>query len=238
VAIRYSRFLHRYEFTSLMWDTANQEFLTSAENVSATILAPDPATPDGTLTGDAAFSLSLDGLPFAPVVVYQSDTAGNDTEADPFGALRVDLQEAIDTAVGEGKVLVEALGARIRLATVEKGPDVSLEILVNPLDPAATELGLSSNYARGVIETFEQTYLFYQSHDVERTVIDTQAGNDEVRADPGFKFPNVDSEWGISRGDYEQGARIAALEIRGGDGNDRLSAARRGTPSTAARVPI
>nr|NIS41112.1 calcium-binding protein [Desulfuromonadales bacterium] len=33
---------------------------------------------------------------------------------------------------------------------------------------------------------------------------------------------NVDSEWGISRGDYEQGARIAALEIRGGDGNDRL----------------
>nr|NIS41113.1 hypothetical protein [Desulfuromonadales bacterium] len=152
---------------------------TVAEDAPATILAPDTATPDGTLTGDAAFSLSLDGLPFVPVVVYQSDTAGNDTEADPFAALRDDLQEAIDTAVGAEKVLVEALGARIRLATVDTGPEVSLEIRVNPVDPAATELGLSSNYARGIIETFEQTYLFYQTHDVERTVIDTQAGNDE-----------------------------------------------------------
>jgi len=103
VAIRYNRFLHRYEFTSLVWDTANQEFM-------------------------------------------------KDTGSD----------------------------------------------------------------------TFQQTFLFYQARNVEHTVIDTRAGDDEVRADPEFKFPNVDSEWGISPGDYQQGALLAALEIRGGPGNDRL----------------
>src|SRR5205807_7478929 len=34
--------------------------------------------------------------------------------------------------------------------------------------------------------------------------------------------PRTDSEWGIAAGDFEQGATIASLEIRGGDGNDRL----------------
>ncbi|MFG0252484.1 MAG: hypothetical protein ACF8NJ_06375, partial [Phycisphaerales bacterium JB038] len=39
VAIRYNRFLHRYEFTSLVWDTANQQFL--MEEAPATLTAAD-----------------------------------------------------------------------------------------------------------------------------------------------------------------------------------------------------
>jgi hypothetical protein len=39
---------------------------------------------------------------------------------------------------------------------------------------------------------------------------------------PSTEFPGVDSEWGIDPGDFEQQALIAALEIYGGDGNDRL----------------
>ncbi len=69
---------------------------------------------------------------------------------------------------------------------------------------------------------FEQHFAYYQVRDVEGTVIDTRAGDDTVHADPEFSFPNVDSEWGIDLGDFEQGGRIAALEIRGGPGADRL----------------
>ncbi|HEY6228215.1 MAG TPA: LamG-like jellyroll fold domain-containing protein, partial [Verrucomicrobiae bacterium] len=72
------------------------------------------------------------------------------------------------------------------------------------------------------VRVFKQNFAFYQVHDIEKTVIDTRAGDDTVHGDPSFKFPNVDSEWGISAGDLEQNATIAALEIIGGSGNDRL----------------
>ena len=77
---------------------------------------------------------------------------------------------------------------------------------------------------------YQQQYMFYQARDVEHTVFITNAGNDVVHADPGFQFlplsGNYDAtlfdEWGIDLGDFEQGARIAALDIRGGAGNDIL----------------
>jgi len=69
---------------------------------------------------------------------------------------------------------------------------------------------------------FEQTYALYQAKDVEHTVINTLAGNDVVHGNPEFAFPNTTAEWGIDPGDYEQGGRIAALEIQGGDGIDQL----------------
>ena len=69
---------------------------------------------------------------------------------------------------------------------------------------------------------FEQRFAFFQTRDVEHMVIDTRAGDDEVHADSEFKFPNTESEWGIAEGDQEQRATIAALDIRGGPGNDKL----------------
>ena len=74
----------------------------------------------------------------------------------------------------------------------------------------------------GATPVFEQYFAFYQAHEVEGTLIDTRAGDDTVHADPEFRFPNVDSEWGIDLGDFEQGAVLGALEIRGGSGADRL----------------
>ena len=76
--------------------------------------------------------------------------------------------------------------------------------------------------SEGDTPVFEQYYAFYQAREVEGTLVDTRAGDDVVHADPEFRFPNVDSEWGIDRGNLEQGAVIAALEIRGGSGADRL----------------
>ncbi|MAE67893.1 MAG: hypothetical protein CMJ18_26865, partial [Phycisphaeraceae bacterium] len=72
------------------------------------------------------------------------------------------------------------------------------------------------------IGRFEQQFAFYQVRDIEGTVIDTRGGNDVVRGDPQFTFPGTLSEWGIDPGDFEQGATIAALDIRGGDGSDLL----------------
>ena len=75
-------------------------------------------------------------------------------------------------------------------------------------------------------------FLFYQARDVERSVILTMAGDDVVRADPGFKFLPIGEQdvfdpanfatWGIAIGDGEQAGAIVDLDIRGGLGNDRL----------------
>jgi ELWxxDGT repeat protein len=69
---------------------------------------------------------------------------------------------------------------------------------------------------------YVQTFVSYQEINVERTVFDTRAGDDEVHADAGYRFPGTLTDWGIGAGDFEQRALIGGLEIHGGDGNDRL----------------
>ncbi|MCA9049039.1 MAG: hypothetical protein KDA89_09955, partial [Planctomycetaceae bacterium] len=68
---------------------------------------------------------------------------------------------------------------------------------------------------------YAQYYQFFQAQNVEELVIDVQAGDDVVRADAEYKFPGTDSEWGIKRGNAQQGGTLA-LTIEGGDGNDIL----------------
>ena len=71
-------------------------------------------------------------------------------------------------------------------------------------------------------EQFVQLYHFFTVDSVESMEIDTRAGDDEVRADGGYVFPNTTSEWGLASGDAQAGASLASMTIRGGDGNDRL----------------
>ena len=80
----------------------------------------------------------------------------------------------------------------------------------------------NQEFVRNQAGQFAQEFVFYQTRGVERTVIDTRAGDDEVHGNPGYMFPNTVETWGIAPGDFEQQALIAALEILGGDGNDRL----------------
>lgn len=70
--------------------------------------------------------------------------------------------------------------------------------------------------------SYQQHYAFFQATNIEATVIDGQAGDDVVRADGEYKFPNTDSEWGIKRGNAQQGGTLGALTIEGGDGDDVL----------------
>jgi ELWxxDGT repeat protein len=91
----------------------------------------------------------------------------------------------------------------------------------------------------GEFTVYEQRYLFYQTREVENTQFVTRSGNDVVHGDAGFKFLPIKAsglsfivdpaanaslfdEWGIDRGDFEQGASEAALAIDAGDGNDFL----------------
>src|SRR6185369_17957954 len=94
--------------------------------------------------------------------------------------------------------------------------------LRNPNGAASFGLRLSATTARGADAGYQQTYLFYQTQEVENTLFDTRGGDDIVRADPEFKFPFNDSEWGISPGDAQQRGFLVPLTLHGGAGNDQL----------------
>ena len=68
--------------------------------------------------------------------------------------------------------------------------------------------------------TYALSYAFFQTRDIEGFVIDTRGGNDEVHAEPGYKFAGSDAEWGMAAGAGQQGAGLLGLTIRGGDGSD------------------
>jgi Ca2+-binding RTX toxin-like protein len=129
-----------------------------------------------------------------------------------------DLQAALDgnADIGPGVIVVEALDGVIRFRAV--GPN--FELRTEATDPTHTKLGF--DLLTPGSPKYEQLYAFYQVVSVEKTVINTMAGDDIVRGDPEYMFPNFPSEWGIKAGDLEQRALIGRLEIYGGDGNDRL----------------
>ena len=228
-SIRFNRFLQRYEFTALVWDTANQEFVQRTDDLPAVITAAEDAPETGRLARDAVFELIVDGTISATVTVAAIATADNDSIFDLLDDLRQSLTSA---GIGEGLVTVGQDDFRIRLVRQATGPTASLEIrpaVATLIDTDGDDLGDTDELgfrtvqrATGAVPVFAQQFLFYQPRDIEKTVIDTRSGDDVVRGDPEFKFPNVDSEWGIDLGDVEQRGFISALEIRGGPGADRL----------------
>ncbi|KPK43160.1 MAG: hypothetical protein AMK72_13695, partial [Planctomycetes bacterium SM23_25] len=229
VAIRYNRFLYRYEFTALVWDMANQRFLVD-ENalVRAKIVAAEGAPSDGRLTGDAVFSLRLGETEYGPITVPADATDGGDgTPANEnIQDLVADLSAAILAAGLSELFLAGNEGVRLTLASVGYGEDLTL-LAPNPVTTAELYFA-DGQSAKGLVAAYLQNYSFYQTAGVERTVIDTRAGDDEVRGDAEYKFPLadgtgvIDSEWGIKAGNFQEGASIGALEIYGGEGNDRL----------------
>ncbi|MDB5319040.1 MAG: cya 2, partial [Phycisphaerales bacterium] len=78
----------------------------------------------------------------------------------------------------------------------------------------------NQRYETDTLGNASQLFAFYQTRNAERMVIDTRAGDDEIHADPGYVLGGV--TYGINPGDLQQNAQIAALQILGGDGNDRI----------------
>ncbi|MEK7423608.1 MAG: hypothetical protein AAB131_07170, partial [Actinomycetota bacterium] len=164
VAIRWNRFLHRYEFGALQWDTANQRFAPDGEAISADRRAPE----NGKITAPAVFELSLDGGDFVEITVPVDDS--NQTITD----LARDVSAAIDEVLGEGKVVVEFPDGIIRLVA----PGASLKFRADAANTAVTELHFMPLADGSPI--FLQNFAFYQTVNVERTVIDTRAGDDDA----------------------------------------------------------
>ena len=208
VAIRWNRFLQRYEFTAVPWDIANQRFAIDQTVVNAT--APGPLTG---FVGTLEFRLRVID-PAHPDRGFVTVTAAID--ATNITKLAEDLQAALDGMFGPGLVTVEFPDGVFRLRA--EGAD--LELRAEATDPIVTALHFQPLTAGSPI--YRQDFAFYQTISVEHTVIDTGAGDDIVRGDSEYLFPNVPSEWGIDPGDFEQRALIGALEIYGGNGNDRL----------------
>ncbi len=209
VAIRYNRILHRYEFTSLIWDTANQQFV-----VDDMLLF---GSADGSLDPTderLVFSLIVDGG--SPIEVTVDNNATSPQEM-------VDaINEQLVFAGIADQVQAGRLGDTIGFQRVSPGRNASIDI-VGINDVAGRVLHLAdSQKTHSLNRRFEQTYLFYQTQGVERTVIATRDGNDVVHASPEFVFQNTTSEWGIDPGDFEQRGLLTRLEILGGDGADIL----------------
>ncbi|MFN0040815.1 MAG: LamG-like jellyroll fold domain-containing protein, partial [Burkholderiales bacterium] len=213
VAIRWNRFLQRYEFTAVPWDVANQTFDVDQQVVNASALGPLAG-----FTGQVNFRLRVPD-PANPDRGFVAVTANID--ATDISGVAEDLQAALNPifgfdADGLPRVTVEFPDGIFRL----RAKGLGLELRTSEDDLAHTKLGFEPLTAASPI--YHQTFAFYQTISVEKTVIDTQGGDDVVHADPEYLFPNVPSEWGIDPGDYEQRALIGGLEIYGGEGNDRL----------------
>ncbi len=69
VTIRYNTILHRYEIGALVWDAANQQFVTT--DTPAVLQAAEPDL-DGTLSAELSFGLQRRGQPIVPVTVRES----------------------------------------------------------------------------------------------------------------------------------------------------------------------
>ena len=129
VAIRWNRFLQRYEFTSLVWDIENQTFIVDNQaSTPATLLSFEDLIGYG-LGGEAVFDLILDNDTANPVTVtvpHEGDhgTQDNDTIED----LVADLNAAFVEVNIEDQVVALYDGLRLVLTTVRGGAGKSLEI--------------------------------------------------------------------------------------------------------------
>ncbi|MCP5307613.1 MAG: hypothetical protein H6953_19580, partial [Chromatiaceae bacterium] len=231
VAIRYNRFLQRYEFTALVWDTTNQEFVQKTEDVPVIVTAAVDAPIDGRLGADVHFTLTIDDGPSFAVTVEASATQDNGDVADLADDVAAAIGSALQSAgIADELVRVDNEGQRLRIVRLATGADASLEVTADADELESDASGNATNAlgfrlvqtAVGTRAIFEQYYAYYQAHDVEQSVINTRDGDDTVHADPEYRFPNTSSEWGIDLGDFEQGGTISALTIIGGDGADRL----------------
>src|SRR5690606_3141845 len=117
-------------------------------------------------------------LPGADAFVTLTLTAAQTADNVNITDLAADLQTLFDTApgIGAGKVVVEFPDGVLRFRSAGTGFTLRAEAG----DAAVTELGFAPLTDGSPIYTLLQA--FYSTVNVERTVIDTRAGDDVVHA--------------------------------------------------------
>jgi Ca2+-binding RTX toxin-like protein len=156
--------------------------------------------------GDDTFQIIPDALPVIP---------GTETTIVPT------LNDALDGGAGNDRVLF--LGGDFDNSSKPVPDTIAIRYKLNLHRYELTSLiwdTANQRYETDTNGNFKQLFAYYQTQNVERTVIDTRAGDDEVHADPGYVLGG--ETYGINIGDFQQHATIAALQILGGEGNDRL----------------
>ncbi len=161
------------------------------------------------------FTISVNGVSKI-ITVTQESTLFNSR----FEDLVQQLNEALATAGLAANVVAEVRSDRLVFSTVRIGGTAMLAL--SQVNGEAELLGLRATAAisgNNALPGFAQYYANYTTVRTEQTVIDVQAGNDEVRADSEYLIRG--SEWGFDPEDRPQRAN-PDLIIRGGAGSDRL----------------
>ena len=177
VAIRFSRFLQRYEFTGLVWDIANQQWETEQLPVRAIIATADVPPTNGVLSGNAVFTLTVNNG--TPVVVTVVRDATNLTLLQ----LADDINDALDTALLGDAVVAEVTTEGIQLATTAFGANASIALSAG--NAVTTNelhfLNSGSTPILGTVNAFHQRFAWYQVLNTEGTRIETRAWKTKLK---------------------------------------------------------
>ena len=170
-SLRWNRFLQRYEFTNLVWDIANQEYVTTGE-VPATVAAISDLESASELGGDATFTITLnEGDPSEVtqiITLAEEDLADNEDITDLVTDLNVQLNDA--ASLLRGLVTAGFDGQRLTLSTVAAGANQTLKVDTIASGDPAENLGFATDddgvitfeqTATGADSVFQQQYLFF-----------------------------------------------------------------------------
>ncbi|MHC4716666.1 MAG: FG-GAP-like repeat-containing protein, partial [Planctomycetota bacterium] len=128
VAIRFNRLLQRYELASLVWDTANQAFLTETVDAPATVTVPTRMPSNGQLENDVTFRLRVNGTAEITFTVPAADTQENrDLDGLVDDVTRI-LGPVLNAHGIPRAVIAGHDGARLTFSTQRRGPGASLEL--------------------------------------------------------------------------------------------------------------
>ena len=149
VAVRFNTILHRYEFTSRVWDTEQQLFATHAVEAPAVVVATTDK-PSVRLDQDAQFNIAFgtsDSDKYL-VTLEAAATLDNTTVADLVEDLNAALRSARPVSgIGaaksiRGRVTVGTQFDQLVFTTIALGTEAKLQVFAAPNTPAAVYLRL------------------------------------------------------------------------------------------------
>jgi Ca2+-binding RTX toxin-like protein len=233
VTMRWNTILHRYELATRVWDTATRSHVTLTQPTAAEYVGNLPNFETQPLLKFGRLPL---GPEAQPLVIRLMVNAGEEhvltitpestRNNNRFEDLVLQLNAALEEAGLGGELTAVARNGRLAFRTVQTGIGARIDIQAPQGNEAdlftATGLratGTTPATGGSNAADYQYHYAFYTTLDTEHTVIDTQAGDDEVRADAEFTIAG--SQWGFGT-DVRPQRGNPNLIIRGGAGNDRL----------------
>jgi len=153
-------------------------------------LAETQASKHGVLSGDATFSISLDGAAPVLVTVPQASTASNTSLHDLLASITAAIGNATDAAGLHslaGKVGVRLDGNKISFVRIDPNQPAGASLVVlNPNSIAQSELFLSDGLTdtAGFVGSYDLSTLLPPEGIFQAIIVDALAGNDQIIVGP------------------------------------------------------